>query len=150
MVELSGWAGLNLLRGELSGWVGVNLLRGELSGWVVNLLRGVLGVWVEMNFDDNVEESNDHCLRKNGQSPVESDHSQKNDRNQRNNHCREDYRHQMNSHSRRIVVFWSDMESKDEHNDVQDNKNLDRIVDHELVSAHREDRHAYLRKYRRI
>ena len=141
---------MNLLQGELSGWVGVNSLRCELSGWEVNLLRGVLGVWVVMNFDDNVEERNDRCLRKSGQSLAESDRSRKNDRNQRNNHRREDDRHQMNRHSRSIVVFWNGRESKDEHNDVQDNKGLDRIVDHDLVSAHREVRNVYLKKYHGI
>jgi hypothetical protein len=142
---LSGWDGVDFLRGLLSGWDGIDFLRGVLSGWDgEDFLRGVLSGWVEMNFDDDVEERSDRCLRKSGQSLGDSGRNQKNDRSQRNNHCRVDDRLQMNHHSR--IVFWSDLGSKNENDDVLDNKDLDRIDDHELVRAHREDRHAYLKK----
>ena len=142
---------MNLLRVVLSRWAGMSLLRVVSGGWDgVNLLRVVLSGWVEMNFDDDVEERNDRCLMKSGQSLGDSDRSQRNDRNQWNNHCPVNDRHQMNHHSRRIVVFWSDLECKDENNDVPDNKGLVRIVDRELASTHREDRHAYLKKAHRI
>ena len=98
--------------------------------------HAVLNGWVEMNFDDD-----------SGRRLREGGRIQKNDRNQRSNHCRVDHRHQMNHRSRRIVVFWSDLESKNENNDPLDTpdnkKGQDRIVDHELVVSHREDRHAY-------
>lgn len=111
----------------------------------MDFLRGVLNGWVEMNFDDVVEVRGDNCLRKSGQSLEDSGRSQRNDRNQ-NNHCPMDDYHQMNHHGRRIVVFWSDLEGKNENKDVPDNRGLDRIVDHELVSTHGEDRHAYLKE----
>lgn len=108
-----------------------------------------------MNFD--VEEGRDHFLREDGQGLREggrtqrNDRVQKNDRRQRNNRRRVDDRHQMyHHHSRRIAVFWVDLESKDENNDPSDapdnKKGQDRIVDHELVNTHMEDRHAYLKK----
>ena len=126
----------------LSGLDGVNLVRGGLSGWV------------EMNLDDFVEEKSDRCLTKSGHSLREGGRSQRNDRIQRNDHRRVNDRHQKNHHSRRIVVFWSNLESKNENNDPLDTpdnkKGLNRIVDHALVSTHMEDRHAYLKKPDRI
>ena len=45
-------------RGELSGWDGVDFLRSVQRGWDgVDFLRGVPSGWVEMNFDDDVEGS---------------------------------------------------------------------------------------------
>jgi hypothetical protein len=78
-------------------------------------VRGVLSGLVEIHFDDGVEERSDRCLRKSGQSLKESGRSQRNDHNQRNNHCllNDRRRHQMNHYSRRIVVFWSDLENND-------------------------------------
>ena len=50
-------------------------------------------------------------------------------------------RHQMNHYSRRIVVFWSDLENNDP-SDALDNtkEGLGHIVDHELVSTHSMDK----------
>ena len=129
-----------MLRVVSGGWDGLNFLRVGLNGWV------------EMNFDDDVEERSDRCLMKSGQSLGDSDRSQRNDRNQWNNHCPMNDRHQMNHHhhSRRIVIFWSDLESKDENSDVPDNKGPVLIVYRELANTHREDRHAYLKKAHRI
>jgi hypothetical protein len=129
---------VNLLRGVLSGWAGMNLLRGVLSGrGGANLLRSMLSGRVVMNFDDDVEERSDRSLRKSGQSLRDSGRSQ------RNNHRPVDDRHQMNHHhSRRIDVFWSHLESKNEN--ILDNKDLDRIDHDELVSTD-----AWLKKTRR-
>ena len=100
----------------------------------MNLLRGVLSGWVEMNFDDEVEERRDRRLRKSGQSLGDDGHSQGNDRNhQSNNYYGVDDGHQMNHHSRTVVVFWSDLDSKDENDDLPDNKKS--LVDHELMKA---------------
>ena len=150
--ELGGWGEVNLHRGELSGWDEVDLHRGELNGWdEADLLRGVLSGCVEINFDDDVEERTGRCLRKSGQSVGDSGRSQMNDRNQSNNHCPVDDRHQMNHHhSRMIVVFWVDPESKNENNRVLNHKGRARIVDHDLVSMHREYHHAYLKKPHKI
>jgi hypothetical protein len=159
---VSGWDGANLVSGMLRGWVEMNLddnveersdrrlrVRGIVSGWDrANLVFGVLSGWVEMNLDDDVEERSDRRLKKSGQGLRESGRSQRNDRSQRNNHRRVDDRHQMNHHSRGMVVFLSALESKNENNDPSDapdnKKGLDRIVDHELVSTHS---HAYLKKH---
>ena len=110
----------------------------------MDFLRLVLSDWVEMNFDD-VDEGRDRhgCLRKSGQSLGDSGRNQRNaDQSQRDNHRPVDDRHQMNRHSRSIV-FWSGLESKNVN--VPDNKGLDGIVDHELVSTHRKDRRACLK-----
>lgn len=119
----------------------------------MDFARGELSGCVEINFDDNVEEGDGRRLRKSGRRLREGGHSQKNDRHQRNNHRLVNDRHQTNRHNRSIVVFRSDLESKDENKDLSDapdNKGLDRIVDHhEMGSTHREDRHghAYLKEH---
>ena len=48
------------VRGELSGWDGV----GFVMCCQEDFLHAVLSSWVEMNFDDDVEEESDCCLRK--------------------------------------------------------------------------------------
>ena len=52
------------VRGELSGWDGV----GFVMCCQEDFLHAVLSSWVEMNFDDDVEEESDCCLRKSGKS----------------------------------------------------------------------------------
>ena len=96
----------------------------------MDLLRGVLSGWVEMNFDDDVEESSDRSLRKSGQSLSDSGRSQRNDRNQRESHnCAMDD-HQMNHIGRGVDLFWGDLERKNEN--IPDNKGL---AGHDLVST---------------
>ena len=113
----------------------------------MDFLHAVLNDWVEKNFDD-VEEVGDHRLRKSGRILGDSGRNLRDGRSRRDSHRRPvDDRLQMNRHSR--IVFWSGLDSKNENIDVPDKKVLDRIAEHEMVSTHREDLHAYRRSLTR-
>ena len=84
----------------------------------------------------------DHRLRKSVRILGDSGCNLRDDRSQSDSHRRPvDDRLQMNRHSR--IVFWSGLDSKNENIDVPDKKGLDRITEHEMVSTHWEDLHAY-------